>query len=82
MEELEKTSTQDSFLALNRVIAKMANVSLKVLEKSGKFLFKKGYEPCNIDTFINRHPTEKKYVLRRGFVRTYMKCLYVTGQTI
>ena len=25
----------------------MRNVSLKVLEKSLKFLFKKGYEPCN-----------------------------------
>ena len=24
----------------------MRNVSLKVLEKSLKFLFKKGYEPC------------------------------------
>ena len=24
----------------------MENVSLKVLEKSLKFLFKKGYEPC------------------------------------
>ena len=40
----------------------------------------KGYEPCNIDTSINRHPTEEKYVLRRGFVSTYVKCLYVTGQ--
>ena len=47
MEELKKTSTQDPFLALNRVIEKMGNVSLKVLEKSVKFLFKKGYEPCN-----------------------------------
>ena len=82
MEELKKTSTQDSFLALNRVIEKMRNVSLKVLEKSVKFLCKKGYELCNIDTSINRHPTEEKYVLRRGFVSTYVKCLYVTGATM
>ena len=29
MEELKNTSTQDPFLALNRVIEKMGNVSLK-----------------------------------------------------
>ena len=57
-------------------------MSLKVLEKSVNFLFKKGYELCNIDTSINRHPTEKKYLLRRGFVSTYMKCLYVAAATM
>ena len=45
MKELKKTSTQDSFLALNRVIEKMANMSLKVLEKSVKFLCKKDTNP-------------------------------------
>ena len=33
----------------------MENVSLKVLEKSLKFLFKKGYEPCRKDSGVSKN---------------------------
>ena len=47
------------------------------------FCSKKGTNPVIIiDTSINRHPTQKKYLLRRGFVSTYMKCLHFTEATV